>query len=204
MTRGRPNPALKNWTPAPSWRDAIGAQTLEWSSWGKATAELTKLAAENAEPKVTPAADATLENLCCLRAVASDHAVRRDLGKEIWRARRRVKRELRQSALADACRTRRSPKPSRRTTHFNWERTFGADGDAAAQLSEYFASIYELDPRERAAERCAKAQSIASWRSALEHGAPALEIPPALVRKATSKLRVGKSSSDGLTAEILK
>ena len=144
--------ALRNWTPAPSWRGAVSARTFEWSSWDRATAELTLMAAEHAEPKVARAKDAVLEELCCLRAVASDFATRRDLGKEIWRARRRVKRERRQSELADACRTRRSPKPNRRTTHFNWERAFGAGGDASAQLSDYFASIYELDPEARAAE----------------------------------------------------
>ena len=87
--------ALKNWEPAESWPEAICREKLKWDDWDSAVADLTSTAAKHAKPNILKAKDAVLEELLCLRNIATDQSTCRDLGQEIWRARRRVKREAR-------------------------------------------------------------------------------------------------------------
>ena len=136
--------------------------------------------------------------------IATEQSTRRSLGQEIWRARRRVKREARQKQLEQACESKRSPQQNLRSVHFNWKKAFGKDGNAADQLSAYFSEIYELEGPEKIEEDIERAKHVAAWRARLEHGATPLSIGRAAVEKAIAKLKNGKNSSDGLTAEILK
>ena len=71
-------------------------------------------------------------------------------------------------------------------------------------MSAYFAEIYELAGAEKLEEDIGRAQHIAAWRSRLEQGAAAIRIDKSVVEKAITKLKNGKNSSDGLTAEIMK
>ena len=103
-----------------------------------------------------------------MRKIATDESIRRDMGHEVWRERRRVKREARQQQLLQACKNKRSPQQNLRSSHFNWEKAFGKNGNASEQLSAYFAEIYELAGAEKLEEDIWRAQHIAAWRSRLE------------------------------------
>ena len=50
-----------------------------------------------------------------------------------------------------AAEQKKSPAQQNRSTHFNWQKTFGAD--PGKEMSDYFKSIFELSEEERKEER---------------------------------------------------
>ena len=162
------------------------------------------MATEHAEPKNEIEHDQNLHDLICLRRIATDIPTRRDMGKSIWRERRRVKREAKHRRLLLACENNRCPQESLRSCHFNWEKAFGKNGNASEQLTKYFAEIYELTGTEKEQENGTRAQYIDSWKNLRENGAQPAKIDRPMVERAIARLKNGKNSSDGLTAEILK
>ena len=133
-----------------------------------------------------------------------DKEMKQKLGRTIWRARRKAKRQRTQRDLEDACRNKRCPQLARRSMHFNWSKTFGPIGDASKQLFDYYSGVYELAPEHREKEETTKAKCVAEWRRDFETGTQPLRISAEILRTIIRKLKPGKGSSDGITAEILR
>ena len=177
--------------------------TLSWQDW-EAIPRLRELAHEHAKPRVNKQVDEELESLLLVRKNTSDLEMKQKLGRTIWRARRKAKRQRMQRDLEDACRNKRCPQPTRRSMHFNWSKTFGPNGDASKQLFDYYSGVYELAPDQRESEETAKEMYVSKWKSDFEAGIQPLHIPVETLRMIIRKLKPGKGSSDGITAEILR
>ena len=201
--RGRENPCcsktrlplIRNWQPDDNWYNAIRLSTLSWQDW-EAIPRLRELAHEHAKPRVNKQVDVELESLLLVRKNTTALKTKQKLGRTIWRARRKAKRQRMQCDLEDACRNKRCPKPTRRSMHFNWSKTFGPNGDASKQLFDYYSGVYELTPDQR--------KYVAEWKSDFETGTQPLRIPVETLKMIIKKLKPGKGSSDGITAEILR
>ena len=88
--------------------------------------------------------------------------------------------------------------------HFNWSKTFGPHGNASQQLFDYYSGVYESAPEQREREEMAKAKCLAEWQSDLEQGTQPLHISVEILRDTIKKLKPGKGSFDGVTAEVLR
>ena len=130
--------------------------------------------------------------------------MKQKLGRTNWRARRKVKRQRTQRDLEDACRNKRCPQLAHRSMHFNWSKTFGPNGDASKQLFDHYSGVYELALGQRETEENIKAQCVADWRRDFETGSQPLHISAEILSTVIKKLKPGKGSSDGVTAEILR
>ena len=106
--------------------------------------------------------------------------------------------------MEDACRNKRCPQLTQCSMHFNWSKIFGPNGDASKQLFDYYSGVYELAPEQREKEETAKTKCVAEWQSDLETGAQPLHFSVETLRKIINKLKPGKGSSDGITAETLR
>ena len=150
------------------------------------------MAHEHAKPRVHTQVDAELESLLIVLKNTSYLETKRKLGRTIWRARRKAKRQRTQRELEDACRNNRCPQQTRRSMHFNWSKIFGANGDASQQLSDYYSGVYELAPEQREKEETSKAKCIEEWKSDLEKGTQPLHMSADILREILRKLKPGK------------
>ena len=196
-------PLIRNWQPDDNWYNAIRLSTLSWQDW-EAIPRLHELAHEHARPRVNRHNDVELESLINARKNTDDLEMKQKLGRTIWRARRKAKRQRTQRDVEDACRNKRCPQIARRSMHFNWSKTFGPNGDASQQLFDYYSGVYELAPGQRVIEENLKAQCVADWRKDLETGTQPLHISAEILSTVIEKLKPGKGSSDGVIAEILR
>ena len=110
---------------------------------------------------------------------------------------------MRYQALKDACASGRAPPVKSKGGHVNWGRLFGSVSPAEA-LSSHYSAIFEFDNLEEAAQESEMRQSVMqSW-----HSRPAgtqeftCDLPQLM--RALNRLHLGKSSPDGLTAEVLR
>ena len=177
-------PLIRNWQPDDNWYNAIRLSTLSWQDW-EAIPRLHELAREHARPRVNKQIDAELESLINARKNTDDMEMKQKLGRTIWRARRKAKRQRTQRDLEDACRNKRCPQLARRSMHFNWSKTFGPNGDASKQLFDYYSGVYEMAPEQRETQETTKAKCCS-------------------LSTVIKKLKPGKGSSDGVTAESLR
>ena len=74
-----------------------------WQDW-EAIPRLHELAHEHARPRVNKQIDVELESLINARKNTDDMEMKQKLGRTIWRARRKAKRQRTQRDLEDACR----------------------------------------------------------------------------------------------------
>ena len=107
-------------------------------------------------------------------STAASHHERLLLNRFIWRRRRTLCRRLLADRLRGACDTTRSLVQEGKSAQFNWQRAF-LHGSPAVLLRQLHAA----------------------------QGNPKLEIPAADVVKCLGKLNKGKSSLDGVTAEMM-
>ena len=106
--------------------------------------------------------------------------------------------------MEDVCRNKRCPQLARRSMHFNYSKTFGPNGDASKRLFDFYSGVYELAPGQRETEETIKAQCVVDWRQDLESGTQPLHITAEILSTVIKKLKLGKGSSDCVTAEILR
>ena len=103
----------------------------------------------------------------------------------------------------EACEAKRSPVQRKRGNHFNWLRVFGQEPPSSA-IRSFHADIFEITvPAERELQLKAKNERILEWRRALDNGAQEIEVSPRDVWQCLARLKKGKSSPDGVTAEML-
>ena len=71
-------------------------------------------------------------------------------------------------------------------------------------IRSFYADIFEIEVQaERELQLKAKNERILEWRRALDNGAQEIEVSPRDVWQCLARLKKGKSSPDGVTAEML-
>ena len=105
--------------------------------------------------------------------------------------------------LREACEAKRSLVQRKRGNHFNWLRVFGQEPQSLA-IRSFYADIFEITVlAERELQLKAKNERILEWRRALDNGAQEIEVSSRDVWQCLAMLKKGKSSPDGVTAEML-
>ena len=132
---------------------------------------------------------------------------RKLLSKQIWRRKRHLKREATEQTIQTAAAAGRAPPGPRPSLHVRWDKLLeGKESSPEELLLDYFKGLYGVqgEAKTRAAE--ARALAIAGWinkeTEVREDGTSGLDATG--FAAALKKLKKGKNSPDGLTAEILQ
>jgi len=165
--------------------------TVVWEFWSTSHALKTPKGKE----------EVLRELLWCAR-VESCPQQRRLLNRRIWRYRRAKRRTRAKEELRIAATRGCMPRSRRMSTVINWRKLF-ADTDPLQGLHQHFHNIYCLDTTAFERERLCKQHFIGTWRSLRIDILP-FQITVATLAKAISKLKLGKSSPDGCTAEMYR
>ena len=129
------------------------------------------------------------------------------MSKQIWRRKRHLKREAIEQTIQTAAAAGRAPPGPRPSLHVRWDKLLeGKESSPEELLSDYFKELYGVQgvAKTRAAE--ARALAITGWINKEDEvqkdgtsGIDATGFATAL-----KKLKKGKNSPDGLTAEVLQ
>ena len=204
------SPCLRNWQPAPGWQDAASSALgcgQYWQNWEEAAQQVRTLAGQHKQPKkALMEDDETLGALLAQRrSLETPVDERRQLNKMIWRRRRHLRREKGLRQLEAAEKAGKAPPSKRGSSHVNWGKL--ADGKPPRELlTKFYSELYSLPPSENEASALAEQQLVDAWR--FEHelcGSPDSRIVnEKTLDKAMRKLKKGKNSPDGITAEMLQ
>ena len=200
--RAKRQPTVLNWKPAESWSEHAAAEDWKWSDWDSCCGQWETLSTQHGAPATArETANPELEALLA-EAKLAPMALRRYYSKRIWRLRRKLRRCRAQEALSRACATGRAPGLTRSCAHVNWGRLFG-DGDPEEVLSKFYGDIFELEGEELDKSKRTKQEWISSWAADRLDGL-ALKVTVDIIKRALKRLKPGKSSPDGVTAEMLQ
>ena len=192
---------LRNWKPALSWNQFAVDLPWQWQSWETCAATWREAAKEHQASAATIEPDLELQALIvAVRRAGIEE--KRIISKKIWRRRRHLRRLRELERLDDAAATGRAPPRPRPSCHLNWLRIFG-NTPAKEAITEYFVELFGLPQGQRVLARGAKAHWIAVWRD-LRIDLGGFTVSATRLQKAIGKLKCGKSSPDGITAEMLK
>jgi hypothetical protein len=194
-------PCIRNWKPAESWSEAAVETNWFWSDWSVCTAQWRELTAAHQAKPPTMEIDAQLEELLTEQKAARPE-IRILFNKRIWRRRRHLRRVKAKRALQEACESGRAPPLASGGAHVNWLRLFG-DDDPKTQITTFFASLFELKGEEKTKAIEEKQRWIDMWMD-FKIDATHSQITVASLKRALKRLKPGKSSPDGVTAEMLK
>ena len=194
---------VRNWKPTPEWKTEAEELT-DWSSgWALAAASLREKAAQCQERKGGATDPILQELLHQQRALtASFGPERRKLDRAIWRRRRHWKREKQHQLLEQAAAGGRAPPGPRPTLHVNWGRLCVGGASPRNMLTKHFEQLYKLDGPERQKAATRREEVLAAWRAADQTTDSTFTLE--LFYGALAKLKPGKGSPDGITAEMLK
>ena len=137
------------------------------------------------------------------RKCAATPEKRRTLNKLIWRYRRKRNRSLLKEAI-DATLTGAKKPAMPKPSVVNWHRICGTM-DPKTKLEERFTELYALTPEEQLRENDEKQFWIQRWLTACDdpESVPVQKVfTPQQMSERIRKLRPGKGSPDGCTAEL--
>ena len=195
--------APRNWKPGPTWEEAAVRFDWNWSTnWGDICSKWCELATLH-QLKRSQRYDKTLLALLHDRQCAANPEERRTLNKLIWRHRRKRNRSLLKEAIdatLSGAKKPVMPKPSA----VNWRRICGTL-DPKTKLEEHFTDLYALTPEEQLKENDEKQYWIQRWLEVCDDP-ESVPVPrvftPQKMSERIRKLRPGKGSPDGCTAEL--
>ena len=124
------------------------------------------------------------------------------LNKKIWRHRRAVRRKEAQLKIQEAARSGSMPKSGKKSIVTNWKKLFG-EADPSTALRKYFEDIYYVPEGLLEVDEEVKQRVIQTW-NALRIDILPRRISVSALRKAIAKLKNGKGSPDGCSAEMFK
>ena len=200
-------PCVLRWTANDpvAWEKAVGGSGEFGADWRDPLAFLGFLA-RTADAHKTRRKCEKGKVICYLKAqlhCATTAVERRRRNRHLWRRRRALARQRQVVFLREACEAKRSPVQRKRGNHFNWLRVFGQEPLSVA-IRSFYADTFEIKVRaERELQLRAKNERILDWRRALDNGAQEIEVSPRDVWQCLARLKKGKSSPDGVTAEML-
>ena len=124
------------------------------------------------------------------------------LNRKIWRHRRAKKRKRAQDELRVAAEKGALPNSKPKNVTINWKKVFGSC-DAKKGMQDYYTEIYSLDNGTLGGEVEVKQHWIRTWQDLRIDLVPN-RVTTTNLRKAIAKLKNGKGSPDGCTAEMYK
>ena len=187
-----------NWRPNEAWVGAAVANTWNWADWKAGSEAWAQLAARHRE-RPARASDEALGALIAERR-AAPAAQRREVDRRIYRHRRRLKRIRRADELLSAAARGAAPSPPKAANHVNWKRLFGND-DPNTRITELFTDIFRHSEAEHEQAECKR--HMDNWQEAKDREVRHV-IGVGKLRTLIGKLKSGKGSPDGLTAEMYK
>jgi hypothetical protein len=192
---------IRNWVPSASWTPEA-EKMLEWNDWKHMAAVIRQAAARHRHRRTRPEEDPTLADLLAQRLENIEvEATRNRLNKEIWRRRRCLKRWAAVTNLVKAVETGTAPR-SPCSRHVNWKAIVG-DVEPKVALTEFYSGIFDLPPAERLRAQEARLKCITTALDlAIDNGRPL--VSRMRLDAAIARLKRGKGSSDGITAEMLQ
>ena len=196
--------ARVNWSPSESWELRVGEFSADWSDPLSVFGHWAQLARECYLPAVRKIDfQDNLQDLLRLRRQHLDPDWRRQVNRAIYRTRRKRKRFVRYQALKDACAAGRAPPAQSKGGHVNWGRLFGNVSPAEA-LTSHYSAIFEFYSLEEAAQESVARQSVMQNWFSRPVGTNEFVCDLPRLQRALNRLHLGKSSPDGLTAEVLR
>ena len=191
----------RNWKPALSWYDACQNLPWNWSDWTTTSAQWQQTALDHSM-KACAAKDEVLADLLSRRRSCTDPSERKRLNRWIWRHRRWKRRKTAKQTLRSAAETGSMPKTRPTCITTNWDKLCEG-ADPKQTLHDYFYNIYSLDDEHTQRERDSRAYWRQFWLSS-GTGVQSFVVTVEKLQKAVAKLKNGKSSPDGCTAELYK
>ena len=194
---------IKNWKPDNRWEMQANDKMDVWNvDWMKAADQL-RTTAEECREKKEKNVDQVLKDM-----LAAKHTVpleeRKELYKRIWRRRRHLKRLENLTDLQLAAAAGRAPPGARPSMHLNWGKIVGNSGDLPKTLlTTYLANLYGLPKEEAGAVAAVRQDFVDRWLS-LRVDMTDSPFNVTCFDKALRKVKRGKSSPDGVTAEMLQ
>ena len=202
--------SLLNWQPGDNWTEKAKETLKEdgLGNWREWTERVRGIAQENRKD-TTRRKDPLLLSLMAQFKAFSDTSPeeRKFLSKRIWRRKRHLKREAIEQTIQTAAAAGRAPPGPRPSLHVRWDKLLeGKESSPEGLLSEYFKELYGVQgaAKTRAAE--ARALAITGWINkedeVQKQGTSGIDATG--FATALKKLKKGKNSPDGLTAEVLQ
>ena len=191
---------LRNWQPGASWASVAADLNWAWHDWSVTTSvwQAAAVGCTRRTPKLT---DELLTDLLREHASAGPLDKLR-LNKLIWRRRRVLKRQRAKDALRAAAERDSLPASQPKSAMVNWSKLCDG-GDPQSVLYSYFADIYSLCSSDVLIEECAKQVLIDKWLRSRDTML-AHQVTEPILHKAIAKLKNGKGSPDGCSAEMYK
>lgn len=125
----------------------------------------------------------------------------KSLSKQIWRRRRYLKRRSGLITMFDDIKAGRAPQNRNRGTHIDYRRLFKEE-DPSEAITMYFKELFNVDEGMLTETQRLATERVTEWQR-LKLSNPATKITEDMVRAAIKKLKPGKGSEDGITAEVL-
>jgi hypothetical protein len=177
-------------------------QLQNWGDWQHMAARIRQTAAAHRQHVARRAEDPILVELLAQRLVAIDIApLRNRLNKDIWKRRRILKRWEETRKVMECAATGAAPRKTQ-SRHINWGAIVG-DTEPEVALTNFFTSIFDLPPAERLAAEQGRLLRITIARDlAIDNGRPL--VTRKSLDSALARLKRGKGSADGVSAEMLQ
>ena len=191
----------RNWKPAEGWHSA--AQYLQnWGAWDTFVADFRHATKKHGQRKAKAVEDPALADLIAKRRESIDNApARNELNTLIWKRRRVLRRWAETAKIVDCATTGAAPKKPQ-SRHVNWPAIIGEAVPEEA-LTTYFTSIFDLPPEQRICAEKARYDRIVVARDLhIDSGRPF--VTRKSLDSALTRLKRGKGSADGITAEMLQ
>jgi hypothetical protein len=189
---------IKRWVPKSSWIQAAGEMEWDWNDWESMADSWRKEVIRHSARPRSPI-DQVMADL--LRRHA--HALpieKKGLNKTIWRHRRRLHRQRARTSLREAVQRGAVPSNPSRSKHVNWQKLVGTVNPQTA-LQEFYEEVYKLTPEEERHDTDQKKHFVKVWMD-LRIDMTSFRVTSQRLSAALHKLRRGKGSPDGLTAEM--
>ena len=195
---------IKGWRPSATWHTEAARALDAWpTSWDEAATQLRDTAARCQE-LVANEHDEVLQSLLDeKRRLDGPIDERKQLSKRIWRRRRFLKRQKAEEELRQAALRGCAPKGPRPSIHLNWAKVLGKTGLTPSQLmTDYFSALYGLSPEDAQLAISAREKLMQAWLGSPMQPTKGLDAEG--FKGAVKRLKGGKSSPDGVTAEMLR
>ena len=193
-------PSVRNWKPAPSWFSVRDSLPWQWESWDLTLSVWHRTALEH-KLQTPRLKDPVLQVLLHEHASASQTR-KRELNRHIWRRRRWTKRQRDKAALVSAAEHGKFPNSAPKNLVISWAKLCG-NKEPSSVIHDFYHDIYCLNDDLMSSEARAKYERIEVWK-ALRIDLIPFRCTLKHMLAAIAKLKGGKGSPDGCTAEMYK
>ena len=198
----------RNWKPGEQWKPHCANQAWCWADWQTSASHLVEAAQDHAHPSCWRVKDEVLEDLQEQLKLAKQRKGElnaqefKELSRKVWRRRRYLRRQKAVRNLNEAAATGRAPEVRSRGRHIDFRRVFG-DGDPATEVHDHYVKLFNVCP-ERKEHSLGTAEAWCTLWQDVKKDEHKMHITTDKLKKAIKKLKMGKTSEDGVVAEMLR